>query len=500
MVLNERLVSTGWLRCRLAAVLDSTSTFRSPTLTFPLPSLFSLATISPNDLTALQATLPSTYKTTHLHPSPIISCIMSRALSDTTESTTATPFSPFSSGQSIRSVASDASGTSEESADLGAFHSIFLALSQLHVHANSRGTANTTAAASPVLHSPSLSSFASTGATLSSRSRSSDPEAFVTESEIRLSDDDTNSDSGSVGTLGDSPTSALVGEGTEAPVWTHHPVGTYIASDFHHSDGSPALSVANSSADGKDNPNLGDLESALEFIAKERARLALKLDAGLTTVKDSARVNEPGGRPENGKHVSTPRRNRRNRRRGRMRRDSINEIEGGPEELDDIHDGEDEDEDDNEDARTETVGSPSSRERNSPRKNPSANSKSKSVIHPHDIIDSYSIQPSRPLNASSSRPRRSRNKNLTPLQTRLISLSRRLAREMPADLHSLTRLTTDPKGLILNGGLGPRISDNQLVQDGFFDPGSSSSDSFAHTGESLLHVFIDQLSLIYLCY
>ncbi|KDQ08114.1 hypothetical protein BOTBODRAFT_59559 [Botryobasidium botryosum FD-172 SS1] len=432
---------------------------------------------------------------------------MTASLSDTTESTIATPFSPFSSGQSMISNGSDATGTSEESADLGAFQSIFRALSQLHVHHNNtRGTANATAVASPAPLSPSLSPYALTGATFSSRSRSPsrspDPHPSIAESEIRLSDDEgTDSDVDSIGTLSHHSAIPLEGDADGTTVWTHQPIATYITSDFRNSDDSPVPPTGvNSSADGKDNPNLGDLESALVFLAKERARLALKLDAGPLSAQGSTRLAGSNRHAESGKHVATPRKNRR-RRRGHGRRDAE---EAGPAagDVDDLHDGDDGDEDENEDNRTETNGSTSSQERNSRSVASPSNPKVKPALQPHDIIDSYSIQPSRPLHApsasSSSRPRRSRGNEPrhTPLQTRLISFARRLAKTMPADLHSLARLTTDPQGLILNPGVGPGISDEKLVQDGFFDPRGSSSDSRTLVGESLLHVFIDHSNIL----
>ncbi|KAH9912462.1 uncharacterized protein B0H18DRAFT_1088430 [Fomitopsis serialis] len=183
---------------------------------------------------------------------------MTHSVSDSTVSPT--PFSPFSSYSEVSGV------TSDDAPDLGAFTTVFRALTTLQPR-----------------NAPPLLNDVNTGTPIS-------PLAFSP------TEDDSEAPSAST-------------------AWSRHPVNEYLSyssPDSPRRGRSPLRSDSESTASDLDRtdllraeaePSLGDLDEALGFLAAERARLTTGNTSSTTTTSDSIF-----------RHVIQPRRKRRRKR------------------------------------------------------------------------------------------------------------------------------------------------------------------------------------------
>ncbi|KZT64738.1 hypothetical protein DAEQUDRAFT_752863 [Daedalea quercina L-15889] len=215
---------------------------------------------------------------------------MTQSVSDSTLSPT--PFSPFSSYSEVSGV------TSDDAPDLGAFTTVFRALTTLQPRnaPTQPNDVNTGTSISPLAFSPS-----------------------VDDSEV--------------------PSSSTA--------WSHHPVNDYLSyssPDSPRRGRSPLLSDSESTASDLDRtdllraeaevaeligqPSLGDLDEALGFLAAERARLLAQREKGLRTTGNTSSTTTTSDIIY--RHVIQP---RRRRRRRRNRSEGVSRVRGSEREL-----------------------------------------------------------------------------------------------------------------------------------------------------------------------
>ncbi|KAG8990149.1 hypothetical protein FRB93_003315 [Tulasnella sp. JGI-2019a] len=239
--------------------------------------------------------------------------------SDATSVTSPTPFSPFSSAYS---TASEATVVSDGGADLGAFTSVFFALSQLQlqhnsVHSPRESTSDLNATQlhssnSTLPNTPNVRPYSMSPLSLAQRSTPSDAGANVDNADTESIDakSDTALTASSAAEDGDeesldaltstSPQSRSSSDPPSNPDekdeeileydpshgWTLSEISPYLpafqssTSSDSPTSGSPRFDTVLTLGAGtdEDGPSLGEFSSAFEFFAAERAKLAKHLD------------------------------------------------------------------------------------------------------------------------------------------------------------------------------------------------------------------------------
>ena len=230
-------------------------------------------------------------------------------------------------------------------------------------------------------------------------------------------------------------------------------------------------------------PTLGALESALIFLAKERARLKSKLDESLSTAETDAGIALSSQR-------SRPRKGRRERRLTKQSR--IRDVEAAM---------------DGDESRAETVGE-EERSSNDSLDLDDIDSSLNKIPNP----SASNITPIFRQSTKSSKPSRAGHKGgsgsqsssfqssvivvPTPesvaLKDHLISLALRLSPQFPADAKVLSTMTFDTDRLV--AGAADFNLSNRVEMEGFYE----SKDAAAVAGyggksnKGLVHVFVDQ--------
>ena len=243
-------------------------------------------------------------------------------------------------------------------------------------------------------------------------------------------------------------------DGARSTVWNHAPVASYLTTS--------SRSDLEDEIDG--GPTLGALESALVFLAKERLRLASKLDHDQSGVEwtspgdvDSVRLKRPSRKGKN--------------KRRRTRLDRLRDIEEAM---------------DGDESRTETAAEISS----------SYESHDDSSHRPNASTIVPIFRQSTKAKSSSKTPRHSKtalpsigtSPEAHALKMHLTSLAIRLSEQFPSDARALRSMTFDTDRLV-QGAASITISD-RIEKDGFYDPRDSGSVATAENAK--VHVFVDQ--------
>ncbi|KAF8319862.1 uncharacterized protein EI90DRAFT_3132398 [Cantharellus anzutake] len=357
----------------------------------------------------------------------------------TTAAMTPIPFSPFSSANSI---GSEGTGTSEEPGDLGAFSTIFRALTQLHP----RQPFNSL----PVLQMDEAGSGAATE--IDDTPAESGLQFPSSSSSLTSPSDSDGPSSGSVALFNQN--------GVGSTLWKQGGIDMYLTTS------SRSDLEDNTEEDG---PTLGMLESALVFLATERARLKSKLD-----------------------EIAAPRKGKRERRMAKKKR--MRDLEAAI---------------DGDESRAETIEEASSNESLDLGDGIVSSRKKAS------IPDASGITPIFRQSTRSSKRGRAANKrrsdHLSPsfqssiasvptpesvtLKAHLTSLALRLSEQFPSDAKILTNMTFDTDRLVA-GAASFNLS-NRLEMEGFYEPRDvTAAGSVGKPNKSLMHVFVDHSNIL----